>query len=386
MILTQEQEAIRDAAQRFSRERLRPDYQVREADERIDRSLLREMGALGLIGCELAEEFGGAGTGAVTAGLVSEAIAYGDFNVGCFQMMGSLLGGIVSRHAQPDLGREWTRRQLAGDAVLGIGITEPAAGTDAANIQLKAVRDGDDYVLSGEKASISFCDQADALIVLARTGARESGAHGVTAFLVTADRGYTTSRYKDFGHKIVGRGSVFFDGVRVPASHRLGAEGKGFTHVMQGLEHSRMLLSLMCLAAAQASLDETWGYVQERTVMGRPISQYQGVTFPLVEVEAKVAAFRALAYQGLARREAGLPYKLESARVKALAPTIAIDAIQLCIATIGHYAVSMDMAHQQRLRDVMGFQFGEGTPQAMKLIIARERTGRAAAPSQANQS
>lgn len=378
MVLTQEQEAIRETAQRFARERLRPAYQLRDAEGKIERSLLREMGALGLIGCELAEEFGGAGADAVTAGLVSEAIAYGDFNVGCFQMMGSLLGGIVSRHAQKELGREWTGRQLAGDAVLGIAITEPDAGTDAANIQLKAVRDGEEYVLTGEKASISFCDQADALIVLARTGTRESGAHGVTAFLVTADRGYSTSRYKDFGHKIVGRGSVFFDAVRVPATHRLGDEGKGFTHVMQGLEHSRMLLSLMCLAAAQASLDETWTYVQERKVMGLPISQYQGVTFPLVEIEAQVAAFRALAHQGLALRDAGRSYRLESARVKAIAPAIAIEAIQQCIATIGHYAVSMDMAHQQRLRDVMGFQFGEGTAQAMKLIVARERSGRPA--------
>jgi cyclohexanecarboxyl-CoA dehydrogenase len=294
-------------------------------------------------------------------------------------MMGSLLGGLVSRHAAPDIARTWTRRQLAGEVLLGIAVTEPQAGTDAANIQLAARRDGDSYVLSGEKTSISFCDQADALIVLARTGPRDAGAHGVTAFLVSAElAGLTKRRFNDLGHQIVGRGSVFFDAVRVPADHRLGEEGTGFTQVMQGFEYSRILLSLMCLSAAQASIDETWLYAREREVMGAPIASYQGVSFPLVEAESQVAACRALCYQGLALRDAGRLYRVESAMAKSIAPKAALDAIHQCIATFGHYAVSMDLPHQQRLRDVLGFQFGEGTAQAMKLIVARERAGRAA--------
>lgn len=382
MILTEEHEAIRATALRFAKERLLPGYQQREILGMIDRRLLREMGQLGLIGAELPAEFGGSNAGAVVAGLISEAIAYGDFNIGCVQMMGSLLGGLVSRHAQPSIAQSWTRRQIAGQAILGIAVTEPQAGTDAANIQLSAMRDGDTYVLAGEKTSISFCDQADALIVLARTGARASGPHGVTAFLVPADlAGLTKRRFNDLGHKIVGRGSVHFDDVRVPADHRLGDEGKGFTQVMQGFEYSRILLALMCLAAAQASIDETWIYTRDRVVMGAPIAQYQGVTFPLVEAETQLAACRALCYHGLALSDAKRPYKLKSAMVKSLAPKAAMEAIHQCIATFGHYAVSMDLPHQQRLRDVMGFQFGEGTAQAMKLIVARERTGGSSAPA-----
>jgi cyclohexanecarboxyl-CoA dehydrogenase len=385
VVFTEQQDAIREMARRFARERLRPGYQQREATGVIDRKLLKEMGQLGLIGVELPATDGGMDAGAVVAGLVSEEIAYGDFNIGCVQMMGSLLGGLVSRHARPEIAKSWTRRQLAGEVILGIAVTEPQAGTDAANIQLAARTDGgghDGYVLSGEKTSISFCDQADALIVLARTGdqgtgAPNGGAKGVTAFLVPTDlAGLTTRRFDDLGHKIVGRGSVFFDAVRVPATLRLGAEGTGFTQVMQGFEYSRILLSLMCLAAAQASIDETWPYTRERTSMGAPIASYQGVTFPLAEAESRIAACRALCYHGLALRDAGRPYRVESAMVKSLAPKTALDAIQQCIATIGHAAVSMDLAHQQRLRDVLGFQFGEGTAEAMKLIIARERTGR----------
>jgi cyclohexanecarboxyl-CoA dehydrogenase len=380
MLFNADQLALREAARRFAREQLRPDYQSREVDERIDRALLRKMGSLGLIGADLPEQFGGIGESGVTAGLITEALAYGDFNMGTVQMMGSLMGTLIYRHANPDLARHWTRRMLAGEAIVCIAISEPRGGSDAANLQLKARRsDEGGYVLSGEKTSISFCDQADALVVLARTGRPEDGARGVSAFLVPMDLpGVTCTRLNDLGGKIIGRGSVFFDDVRVPAVNRMGEEGKGFTQVMQGFDYSRILLTLLCLSAAQASIDETWQYTQERQAMGAPIVQYQGVSFPIVEFETLIAAYRQLCYHGLALHDAGMPYTAESAMVKAMGPKAAVDAIHQCILTFGHYGWSMDLPHQQRLRDVMGFEIGEGTSQLMKLVVARERAGRAA--------
>jgi len=377
MLFNDDQNALLEMARRFARNELRPDYQKRESKGKIDRALIRQMGTLGLIGADIPEEFGGIGESGVTAGLITEAIAYGDFNIATVQMMGSLMGSLLYRHASPEIAMTWTSRIVQGEAIVGLGMTEPRGGADAANLQLRARRTDLGYVLSGEKTSITFCDQADALVVFARTGTPEEGAHGVSAFLVPMDfPGISSSRLNDLGGKIIGRGSVFFDDVHVPLENLIGKEGKGFTQVMQGFDYSRILLTLLCLSAAQASIDETWDYTKERTAMGAPIVQYQGVSFPIVEFETLIAAFRQLCYHGLALHDAGLPYTAESAMVKSMGPRIAFDALHQCILTSGHYGWSMDLPHQQRLRDVMGFEIGEGPPQIMKLVVARERAGK----------
>ena len=379
MLFDDDQIALRDVARRFARERLRPDYQKRESQPGIDRALFREMGSLGLIGADLPEEYGGLGLSGVTSGLLTEEIAYGDFNISYVQLLASLMGAIIHRNAQPALARSWNSRLVAGEAIVGLGLSEPRGGSDAANLQVKARRVGDDYVISGEKTSITFADQADAMVLFARTGKTDEGARGITALLVPMDqKGIQKTRFNDVGSKIIGRGSVFFDDVRVPVENRLGEEGKGFTQVMQGFDFSRILIALQCVAAAQASIDETWEYVKERHSFGAPLAQYQGVTFPIVEFETQIAACRQLCYHGLALRDAGLPHTAEAAMVKWMGPKTAFDAIHQCLLSFGHYGWSMDLPHQQRLRDVMGLEIGDGTAQIMKLIVARERVGRVA--------
>ena len=377
--LTAEQRAFQETARRFAREQLAPHYQAREADGRVDRALVRQMGELGLIGADLPEQYGGLGQPSLTAGVIIEAIAYGDFNVAYVQLLGSLQGQILARHAAPDLARGWISRIVSGEAIVSVALTEPRGGSDAGNLALSARGDGDRYILNGEKSSISMADQADASIVFARTGKPEEGPRGVSAFLVPMNAtGVTTSRFNDIGSKAVGRGSIFFDDVGVPATHRLAGEGMGFAQVMQGFDYSRALIGLQCAAAAQASLDETWGYVKERHAFGAPIAQYQGVTFPLAEGETMIAALRQLCYHALELRDAGAPHTAEAAMCKWLGPKTAVDVIHQCLLTHGHYGWSFDLPHQQRLRDVMGLEIGDGTAQIMKLIIAREKAGRAA--------
>lgn len=262
---------------------------------------------------------------------------------------------------------------------MAICVTEPRGGSDAANLGLKARRDGDDYVLNGEKTSITFADCADAYLVFARTGRLEEGARGVSAFMVPADaRGLQRRRFNDVGSRIIGRGPVFFDDVRVPAGNLVGGENKGFTEVMVGFDYSRALIALQCLGAAQASLDQAWTYTKQRQAFGRPVAQFQGVTFPLAEGESRIAAIRQLAYHALALRDAGLPHTSEAAMVKWMGPQTAFDVIHQCLLTFGHYGWTKDTPHQQRMRDVMGMEIGDRTAGVMKLIIARERVGRAA--------
>lgn len=374
MILSDEQTQIRDTARRFARDKLAPGYQRREAEARVDRALIAEMGALGLIAPELPEDLGGYGMASVTSGLIAEEIGYGDMNVAYIQILGSLNGAIIARHAAPDLATEWVSRIVSGQSVVAIGLTEPRGGSDAANLALSARRDGDHYILKGEKSSISMADQADAVVLFARTGEASDGARGVTAFLVPMDTpGVSTLRFTDLGSKAIGRSSIFFDEVGIPAANRLAAEGSGFIQVMQGFDFSRALIGLQCIGAAQASLDESWAYVQEREAFGGPIARNQGVTFPLAEGEGLIAAVRQLCLHTLALRDAGQPHTSEAAICKWLGPKTAVDVIHQCLLTHGHYGWSLDLPHQQRLRDVMGLEIGDGTAQIMKLIVSREK-------------
>ena len=378
--LTDDQRAFQETARRFAREKLAPGYQRREVEGRIDRALVREMGNLGLIAPELPEQMGGLGAPSLTSGLIAEAIGYADINAAYIQILGSLNGKIIAGHASPELARQWLPRLVSGDAIVAIELTEPRGGSDAAHLALSARRDGDRYILKGEKSSISMADQADAVVLFARTGTPESGARGVSAFLVPMNTpGVTTLRYNDLGSKAIGRSSIFFDDVVIPAANRLADEGAGFVQVMQGFDFSRALIGLQVLGSAQASLDESWTYVQERKAFGAPLSKNQGVIFPLAEAETMVEAIRQLCYRTLALKDAGKPHTAEAAMCKWLAPKTAVDVIHQCLLTHGHYGWSLDLPHQQRLRDVMGLEIGDGTAQIMKLIIAREKLKGAAA-------
>ncbi len=371
--LTTDQLSFRETAARFAADVLAPAYKATEKAGTVSLDLRRRMGELGLIGVEFAEAFGGLGVDHVTSGVVLEAIAEGDFNVGYIQLLASLCGAIVARHAAPELAAKMLPQVASGEKLLCIALTEPQGGSDAASLRLKAVRDGDHFVLDGEKTSISMADQADWGVIFARTGTVESRAHGVSAFLVDMrSSGISTTRFSDLGQHAIGRGSIFFDGVRVPASHMLGREGSGFVQVMQGFDFSRALIGLQCLAVARVCLAETWRYIRERRAFGKPLSDNQGVTFPLAEAETMVEAARLLCFKTLALKDADLPHTKEAAMCKWWPPKLAFEVVHTCLLMHGHAGWGVDLPFEQRLRDVLGLQIGDGTAQIMKLVIARE--------------
>ena len=369
------QNAIRESVARFSAEVLAPGYKKRDQAGEIERSVIEQMGQMGLLGGELPEEYGGSGLDCVTAGLIIEEISRGDFNVGYIPLLTSLNGQIIAQHAAPDLAREWLHEITAGRKIVCIALTEPSGGSDAASLRLKAERKGDVYVLNGEKTSISMADQADVAVVFARTGTPEQRASGISAFLVPMDLpGISTTRFDDAGERAIGRGSIFFDNVEVPVSHRLGEDGKGFKQVMQGFDYSRALIGLQCLALAQQSLDETWTWLTERQAFGQPLAAFQGLTHPLAELQTYVHAARLQCYHSLWLKDNGLPHNAEAAMNKWWAPKLAFDVVKQCLLAHGHTGYGEDLPFAQRLRDVLGLQIGDGTAQIMKNIIARELT------------
>lgn len=366
---------LQESATRFAREQLLPKYQARESESCIDRGLLRQLGELGMLGADLPEQYGGMGLGTLASGMIGEAMAYADFNIASYVVSTvSVLGRILVDSASPEIAHEWVPKLINGTKIIGLGLTEPGAGSDAGNLRVRATRAGDHYILSGEKTSISMADQADGFIVFARTGSQEERAKGVTAFFVPGTAtGLSRTRFNDIGSKIVGRGSLFFDSVKVPLNHRVGAEGDGFRKVMAGFDFNRAAIGLNCCGTAQASLDETWAYTTGRETFGAKLSERQGVTFPLAEGEARIAAIRQLCYQTLRLRDQGLPHTTEAAMCKLLAPKTAYEVVRQCLLSHGHYGYSMDLPHQQRMRDVMGLEIGDGTAQIMMLLIAREK-------------
>lgn len=377
--LSEQQQAFRETAMRFAKEKLAPHYQKRATEDRIDRALMKEMGALGLIAPDLPEQYGGLGESSVTAGIIIEQIAYADFNASYVPLLASLMGGMLAQHASPDIAREWLPKVTAGEAIIGLGLTEPRGGSDAANLILRAEKSGNGYRLNGEKTSISFSDQCEAAVIFARTGKVEDGARGISAFFVDLNqKGVTRTHFDDIGTKPVGRGSIFLDDLFVPAECLMAEENKGFSKIMTGFDFSRALIGLECLGPAQASVDETWHYTSERSAFERPIAQFQGVSFPLAEAETQLTMMRQLCYYTLSLRDRRLPHTAEAAMCKWYVPKVACEIIHQCLLTHGHYGYTTDLPFHQRYLDVMGLQIGDGTAQIQKLVIAREKVGRIA--------
>mgnify|MGYP001201243459 FL=1 len=373
--------ALAEHARRFATERIAPGFQERDRTRVLDRTLMREMGAMGFIAPELPERFGGQGLGCLAAGVIHEEVARADLSLSYINLLASLTGQILAEHARPDVAAHWLPRLTRGEALLAIALTEPRGGSDAANLRLRMTRDGDHYVIDGEKTSISAADQADATVVFARTGTVESSARGVSAILVPMDTpGVTTTRFDCHGQRAIGRGSIFFQNARVPASHLLGQEGQGFVQVMQGFDFSRALIGLQVLAVARVALEETWEYVAQREAFGKPLSAFQGVSHPLADYETQVEAARLLCLQTLWLKDKGLPHTAEAAMCKWWGPKLAYDTVHQCLLSFGHGGYDRGLM-EQRLRDVLGFQIGDGTAQIMKTIIARGRAGRGAVPA-----
>ncbi|MFZ5631467.1 MAG: acyl-CoA dehydrogenase family protein [Bacillota bacterium] len=370
------QETMARVVINFAVKVLLPEYGYWDRREEFPREQWNKMAGLGLLGLRVSAGYGGQEADSVTAGLMAEEVARGDFNCGYGILLTCLVGDILDKFASEEVKSSWLPKMVKGEKVLCLALTEPHAGSDAAALKTRAVRKGDCYVLNGEKSAISLLMAADAAVVFAGTDP-EARARGISAFLVPLDlAGITRQSYPDMGSKAIVRGSLFLDDVSVPANHLIGPEGGGFVQVMQAFDYSRVIIALMCLGAAQVTIEETIAYVKQRSAFGRPLAKFEGISFPLVEWLARIEAARWLCYRTLWLRDRGLPHTKEAAMCKWLCPEIAAAAIHECLLIHGHYGYTREFPVEQRLRDVIGLQIGDGTVQVQKIIIAREVFGR----------
>ncbi len=375
-----DEQIFRTEIARWAQKILAPHYQSDDRAAQLRRRQVTDMAEMGLTGLRIPEEYGGQDASAVIAGIAAEEVGRTDFNAGYLIINTALISDILVRNCTEEQKRAWLPGIASGETVPAIMITEPEHGTDAASLGLKATADGaGGWVLDGEKTSITLGMAADRAVVLARTGG--PGARGVSAFWVDMnDPGIRRTAFDDLGSRAIGRASIFFDGVAVGAGDLIGEEGGGFVSVMQGFDYSRAIIGLLCLGAAEQSLDEAVQWSRDRQAFGAPIGTFQGVSFPLAEASTYITGARHVCYEALWRKDTGVEHSSEAAMAKFWAPKLAVDVIHQCLLTLGHVGYSTEHKMGQRLRDVIGLEIGDGTAQVSKLVISRHLLGRSFAP------
>lgn len=377
---TEEQEMFRSSVRRFAQKELAPGANERAKSHELCRKVVERIAELGFLGVCIPEEYGGQGGDWISLGITIEEFSKVDPWTGNVIILPGL-GLLCLEQAEEEVRQEWLPALVKGEKIGCFAVTEPEAGSDVSAMRTTAMRDGDYYVLNGEKAPISYGMHADVTILFAKTDLH-AGAKGVTCFWVPLDlEGVSRSLFVHTGMKPAACSSFFFDNVRLHQKYRVGEEGKGF-HIFaaSGADYLRVCLALTGLGVAEATLQQTMEYVSQRQAFGKPIAKFEGVSFKIAEHATLIEAAKLLCYRALYLKDQGLPHTKESAMCKWWCPEVAFNAIHDCIILHGHIGYSEEYPLEQRLRDTMGLEFADGTPQIMKIIVARELMGRVAVP------
>jgi len=372
---TEEQIMTQKTMRDFSEKELLPRYQQHDKTEIFPSDLWEKMSELGLMGLRIPEEYGGNPVDYVTLGLIIKELSRGDPNCAQFTVL-PILSEIVFNHASKEVKDEWLPLLASGKKKIALGVSEPHCGSDVSAMKAKAVKKGDYYYLNGEKSGISFMMNCDALILYAITDP-DAKTGGISSFFVPMNLpGVNRSSYKDMGEKLIMRGSVFLDDVKISEKYRLGEEGKGFYQAMSTFDVLRLCLCMVALGAAEKSIEETIEYVKIREAFGKPLAKFEGVSFPLVEHYTKLMSAHWLCFQALWAHNKGLKHTKETAMCKYYTPQIAVQAIHECLLLHGHYGYTKDFPMEQRLRDIIALEFADGTAQIQKIIVTRELMGK----------
>ncbi|WKV75139.1 acyl-CoA dehydrogenase family protein [Streptomyces sp. PCS3-D2] len=362
---------VREIAQR----EIRPRAAEEEDSGRFPREVFTLLSEAGLLGLPYPGEYGGGEQPYEVYLQVLEELAAARLTVG--------LGVSVHSLACHGLGGYGTKEQQAAHlpAMLGGGLlgayclSEPAAGSDAASLTTKAVRDGDDWIITGTKAWITHGGVADFYTVLARTGVE--GPKGITAFLVPGDAAGLTAAVpeKKMGMKGSPTAQLHFDGVRVPDSRRIGEEGQGFSIALAALDAGRLGIAACAIGVAQAALDEALTYALDRKQFGHPIADFQGLRFMLADMATKIEAGRALYLAAARLRDAGKPFSRQAAMAKLFCTDAAMAVTTDAVQVLGGYGYTADFPVERLMREAKVLQIVEGTNQIQRMVIARHLAG-----------
>jgi len=375
-----EQEDFRLQLRKFAGAELMPRYVERAAKPEFSWEAHRQLAGLGVLGIGLPEKYGGTGEpDPITLGIATEALAYGDVNVASAPVLSGLVAAQLAINGQDAVVERWLPQLISGEAVAAIAVTEPSGGSDVSGLRTEARRVPGGWRISGEKIAITLATAAAVALVYAREPGSD-GYRGISCLAVPLDAdGVTRTHTPGMGALPLCWGQLSFEDVFVPEDHLVGAAGRGFAAAMEHFDFSRPALGLLCLGAAQASVDEACEWAVQREAFGRPLAAFQGVSFPLAEQATYLEAARWLCYRSLWTREAGDKHTQYAAMSKWWPPIVAKDAIETALVTFGNLGYSTELPLQQRYRDVASYLIADGTAGIQKRIIATAMLGKVAA-------
>ena len=376
LTLTDEQRDFQRTARAFLDREVVPHRAEWDRRESVDLAIVPKLGDLGFFGLTIPEEYEGVGGDYTTYVLAAEELGRADSSIrGIVSVSAGLFGSSVLRHGTEEQKRRWLPGIATGRLLGCFGLTEPGHGSDAGNLTTRAVLDGDEWVIDGEKIFITNGTWADVALVFARTDG--PGARGVSAFLVPTDTpGFGRTEVKGkLGLRGQATAALSFEGVRVPADALLGERGEGFKIAMKTLDKGRVTIAASCVGIVQGCLEEVVAYTTQREQFGKPIASYQLVQDMIADISVDADAARLLTWRAADLMNRGEPFGTAASKAKLFASEAAVRAANLAVQAFGGYGFIDEYPVQKYLRDARVMTLYEGTSQVQKLLIGRAETG-----------
>ncbi len=375
--LDPDQIAVRDMARAFAAEVFAPNAVAWDEAKYFPVSEMRKAAALGMGGIFVAEDVGGSALSRLAGTLIFEALATGCPTTSAFMSIHNMVAGLIDAFGSSDQRQRWLPKLCTMELVASYCLSEPGAGSDAAALATRATRDGDSYVLNGQKQFISGAGASDVYLVMARSG--DEGPSGISAFLVPGDTPGLSfgANERKMGWNAQPTRAVTFADARAPAANRLGAEGAGFKIAMTGLDGGRLNIAACSLGGAQSAFDKTLAYMGDRKAFGRRLDEFQALQFRLADMATELEASRTLLWHAAA----ALDRKDNNAtRLSAMAKRFVTDACfeiaNQALQLHGGYGYLSEYGIEKIVRDLRVHQILEGTNEIMRLIVARSLIGR----------
>lgn len=375
--LTEEQRAVQQTAREFAARELSPNVDWWDREAHFDPELIGKLAALGFLGMLVPEEFDGLGLDTLTYLVALEEIARADASTAVMMSVhNSLPSQMLLRWGTAEQKERFLKPMARGELLGAFALSEPDSGSDAASLRTQAVRDGDDWVLSGTKAWVTSGPHAGVILAMARTDSPEDrrGARGIGAFIVTPDLpGFSIGKKEDkLGLRASPTVQLRFDGLRVPRGNLLGESGMGFIYAMQSLDAGRLGIAAQAVGIAQAALTLAAAYAADRRQFGKPIKEFQAVQFKLADMAMRVAASRALLHAAATARDRGQHITQFSAMAKLMASETAMWVTTQAIQIHGGYGYVKEYPVERLFRDAKVTEIYEGTSEIQRIVIARE--------------
>src|SRR5215204_5388042 len=375
--LTEDQLQIQEMARKFTADAITPNAAEWDEKHIFPRDTIREAAELGFGAIYVSEESGGIGLGRLEAALIMEAMAYGCPSTSAFISIHNMASWMIDRFGSQEVKQKYLPPMITMEKMGSYCLTEPSSGSDAGALKTKAVKDGDEYVVSGSKAFISGGGENEIYVTMVRTG--EEGPKGITALVVEKDmKGVSFgAQEKKLGWHSQPTAQVNFDEVRVPVANRVGGEGEGFRIAMMGLDGGRLNIGACSLGGAQRCLDESVDYMRERRAFGKALVEFQALQFRLADMATELEAAQGLLYAAAAAYDRGDPDVTQRcAMAKRFATDIGFKVANDALQLHGGYGYLADYGVEKIVRDLRVHQILEGTNEIMRLIVARGLMGR----------